>query len=192
MSSLLLFYGALFQERGSKKRGPPIGTYLCRLFREKMNVCWRFASILEHSGQLKTPGLQLLPNAGYLSGEIISNYDDDDNDNDDVLCTCITLFSKFLWRPLHDYDVKPPNLTFYGGRGHTTTNFPCSFWTWIKSLRIQLQEKSPVFDVLSGSKQTRLSFFFLATFSLLSSSSLLKFPYDSNGEEKGNWHSNRL
>ena len=69
-----------------------------------------------------------------------------------LLSTCITLFSTFLWRPLHDYDVKPPNLTFYGGRGHTTTNFPSSFLTWIKSLRIQPQEKSPAFDILSGSK----------------------------------------
>ena len=34
--------------------------------------------------------------------------------------------SKCLWRPLHDHDVKPPNLTFYGGRGHTTTNFTCT------------------------------------------------------------------
>ena len=37
----------------------------------------------------------------------------------------------------------PPNLTFYGGRGHTKMNFPSSFWTWIKSLRIRLQEKQP-------------------------------------------------
>ena len=36
-------------------------------------------------------------------------------------------FSIFLCRPLHDCGVKPPNLTFYGGRGHTTTNFPSSF-----------------------------------------------------------------
>ena len=37
----------------------------------------------------------------------------------------MTLFSTFLGHPLHDYDVKPPNLTFYGGRGqHKTTNFP--------------------------------------------------------------------
>ena len=64
----------------------------------------------------------------------------------------VTFFSTFLWRPLHDYDVKPPNLTLYGGRGHTTTNFPSSFWAWIKSLRIQLREKSPTFDILSGSK----------------------------------------
>ena len=58
--------------------------------------------------------------------------------------------TKFLWRPLHDYNTKPPNATFYGGRGHTTTNFPFSIWTWIKPLRIQLQEKSPTFDELSG------------------------------------------
>ena len=38
---------------------------------------------------------------------------------------------------------KPPNATFCGGRGHTTTHFPLSIWTWIKPLRIQLHEKSP-------------------------------------------------
>ena len=37
-------------------------------------------------------------------------------------------FSTFLWRPLHDYDVKPPNATFYGGHKHTF-----SFWSWIKA-----------------------------------------------------------
>ena len=57
------------------------------------------------------------------------------------LCTCITFFSTFLWRPLHYCDVKPPNATLYGGRGHTTTKFPLSISTWIKPLRIQLQEK---------------------------------------------------
>ena len=35
------------------------------------------------------------------------------------------------------------------------TNFPFSFWNWIKSLRVQLHEKAPAFDKLSGSKQTR-------------------------------------
>ena len=53
-----------------------------------------------------------------------------------LLCTWITLFGTFLWRPLHDYDVKPPNATFYGGRGHTKTNFPFSIWTWIKTIGI--------------------------------------------------------
>ena len=47
------------QERGSPKR------YLnllvqTRLFHEKMNVYLRFAAILEHSGQLKNLGLELL------------------------------------------------------------------------------------------------------------------------------------
>ena len=66
------------------------------------------------------------------------------------LHTWIMLFSTFLWRPLHDYDVKPPKATLNGGRGHTTTNFPFSISTWIKPMWIQLQEKSPTFDELSG------------------------------------------
>ena len=97
----------------------------------------------------------------------LSNYeDDDDDDNDDndnakkkmglwakqQLCTCIKHFSTFAWRPLHEHDMKPSNATFYVGRGHTKTNFPCSVWTWIKPLRIQLQEKSATFDELSVSK----------------------------------------
>ena len=62
-------------------------------------------------------------------------------------------FSTFLWRPLHDYDVKLPKAKFYGGRARErtrTVNFPFSaFWSWV---RIQLQEleKSPTFDKLSG------------------------------------------
>ena len=93
-----------------------------------------------------------------------------------LLCTCITLFSTFLWLPLHDYDVKPPNATFYGGRGHTRTNFPFAIWTWIKPLRIQLKDKSPTFDEFGGSKLMQWSlkrpkFIFLVMFSLPSSSS---------------------
>ena len=91
-----------------------------------------------------------------------SNHDEDENDNvkkelvlraKQQLCTCITLLSTFLWRPLHHYRVKRPNVTFFGGRGHTTTNFPFSIWTWIKPWRVQLQETSPTFDQLSGSKE---------------------------------------
>ena len=97
---------------------------------------------------------------------------------------CASRFLVHFFRPLHDYDMKPPNLTFYGGRGHTTTNFSSSFWAWIKSLRIQLQEKSPAFDILSRSKQTRLSlkenkFIFLPSFSLALLSSLLKVPINN-------------
>ena len=75
------------------------------------------------------------------------------NDQNDSSARCITLLSTFLWCPLHDYEVKPPtHLTHYGGRGHTTTNFPSPFRTSIKSSRIQIQENSPAFDILSGSK----------------------------------------
>ena len=48
---------------------------------------------------------------------------------------------------------------------------------------IQLQEKSPAFDILNGSRKMRLSlkerkFIFLPTFSLSSSSSLLKREFE--------------
>ena len=70
-------------------------------------------------------------------------YGDDDNDNLKktivfmIKTTALhTLFSRFPWRPWNDYNVKPPNATFYGGRKHRTTNFPFSFSSWINSLRI--------------------------------------------------------
>ena len=69
-----------------------------------------------------------------------------------------------------------------GGRGHMKTNFPFSIWTRIKSLTFQLQEKSPTFVELSGSKidalkTERTQTHFLVMFSLpSSSSSMLKVP----------------
>ena len=47
-----------------KKGGLPKGiwTYWYRLFHEKRNVYGHFTAILEHSGQLKKPGLKLLQN----------------------------------------------------------------------------------------------------------------------------------
>ena len=93
-----------------------------------------------------------------------------------ALCTCIwwiTLFSTFLWRPLHDDDEKPPNLTFYEGHGNTTTNFPSSFWTWVKFLRIQLQDLTYWAGQIDAIKFERTQIhFFLPTFSLPSSSLL--------------------
>ena len=74
----------------------------------------------------------------------LSNYDDNHNNNfqktiglmiKSTALHVITLFRTFLWHPLHDYNMKPPNLTFYRGHGHTTMNFPSSFWTWIKSFK---------------------------------------------------------
>ena len=51
---------------------------------------------------------------------------------------------------LHDYDVKMPHFAFYGGRKQATTKFFFSFWAWIWSLEIQLQEGSPTIDKVSG------------------------------------------
>ena len=71
-----------------------------------------------------------------------NNHDEEDNDNGgkqlvlwakQQLCTCITPFSTFLWRPPHEYEVKSSNATFYRARERTATNFPVSFWTRIKS-----------------------------------------------------------
>ena len=56
------------------------------------------------------------------------------------------LYISFLF--LHDYDVKMPNLAFYGGRKQATTKL--SFWAWIWSVEIQLQQGSPTFDKVSG------------------------------------------
>ena len=86
----------------------------------------------------------------------LSNHDDGENDNvknqlfyeqNNSFARASHFFSTFLWRLLHahDFDVKPPNATFYGGRKLATTNFPFSFWNWIKFLGIQLQEKLPAF-----------------------------------------------
>ena len=50
---------------------------------------------------------------------------------------CSARASRFL---VHFFDFycttttwKPPNATFCGGRGHTTTHFPFSIWTWTKN-----------------------------------------------------------
>ena len=51
---------------------------------------------------------------------------------------------------LHDCDVKMPNFAFYGGRKQPTTKFYFSFWAWIWSIEIQLQEGSPTIDKVRG------------------------------------------
>ena len=72
----------------------------------------------------------------------LTNHHNDNNDNvkkqlvllaNQQLCTCLTLFSTFFWRPLHDFDVKPRNATpFDTGREHPTTNFPFFFEPWFQ------------------------------------------------------------
>ena len=55
----------------------------------------------------------------------LSNYYYDDDDN--FKKTIGLMIKTKALHVHHDYDVKHPNLTFYGGRGHTTTNFASSF-----------------------------------------------------------------
>ena len=98
------------------------------------------------------------------------------------LCTCITLFSTFLWRPLHDYQTWNVLMwCFMKDMNIRGRNFPLSFWSWNKSWRFQVQQKSPVFDKffqIDAIKFERMQIqFFLATlFPLPSSSLLLKLP----------------
>ena len=119
--------------------------------------CWQFSLQWRWDWLFKPSKAISRPTASPIIGTL-SNYDDEAKKKLVLLAKqqLCTFFSTFLWRPLQDYYVKPPNATFYGGGGHTTTNFPFSIWTWKKPLRIQLQEKSPTFDELSGSKWTRL------------------------------------
>ena len=53
---------------------------------------------------------------------------------------------------LHDYDVKMPIFTFYGGRKQATTSFSFSFWTWVWSQRNQLQGNWPTLAIFSELK----------------------------------------
>ena len=97
-----------------------------------------------------------------------------------ALHACITLLSTFLWCPLHAYEVKPPtHLMHYGGRGHTTTNFPFSNlnkilknWNPGKFTCIWHIERVQIDTIMFE----RPKIHFLSTFSLPSSSSLLKVP----------------
>ena len=50
------------------------------------------------------------------------------------------LYISLQW--LHDYDMKLPNFTFYGGQKHETRTFLFFFWTSIQSFRIQLPKKN--------------------------------------------------
>ena len=90
-----------------------------------------------------------------------------------------TLFSTILWPPLLDYDVKPPNATFYGGREHTTTNIPFSFWSWIKARKNSIAYIWQIERVLKF-ERTKFIPHPLATILLPSSlSSLRKLPINS-------------
>ena len=69
----------------------------------------------------------------------IGSFSNDDGDGNENVEKAISLLSKttslhvphaFLYISLpllHDYDVKMPSFTFYGGRKQATTNFSFSF-----------------------------------------------------------------
>ena len=74
----------------------------------------------------------------------------------------------------------------YRGREHTTTKVRSSFWTWIESLRIQLQKNVPCIwhiervqiDAIKF-ERAQIRFFSDVLILLPSSSSLLKVPITS-------------
>ena len=74
-SPFCYFRESFFKKEGPRKGGGKgrefehIGTD-CSIIHEKTNR--RFAAILEHSGQMKKPRLELRQNPGCLSGEIMT------------------------------------------------------------------------------------------------------------------------
>ena len=115
-----------------------------------------------------------------------SKGDDDDNDNakkqlvlwaKQQLWTCITHFCTFLWRPLQQYDVRPPNATFLW---RTWTNDGKFFFLFFLLGKV-LKNSTPggiayIWQIelvqIDAIKFERAQIYFLATSSSLSTSSL--------------------
>ena len=91
----------------------------------------------------------------------LGSFSNDNSDSNKSVKTAIGLLSKktslhvhhtFLYISLplrHDYDVKMPNFTFYGGCKQVTRKFSFSFQTWEWSPRNHLQGKLPTLDIFS-------------------------------------------
>ena len=62
----------------------------------------------------------------------------------------ITPFLYISFPLMHDCDLKMPNFAFYKWRKEATTKFYSSFWAWIWSPEIQLQEGPSTFDKARG------------------------------------------
>ena len=85
--------------------------------------------------------LMFLPHLFDLIHDLLGSFSTDDGDGSENFKKAIGLISKtttlhvqhtFLYislPSLHDYGVKIPNFTFYGGRKQATTNFSFSFKT---------------------------------------------------------------
>ena len=90
---------------------------------------------------------------------MLGSFSNDDGDGKEDVKKAIGLLRKtttlhvhhaFLYislPSLHDYDVKMPNCKFYGGRKQATMNLFFSLYTWVRSLRNQLQGNSPTLTI---------------------------------------------
>ena len=91
----------------------------------------------------------------------LGSFSNDNSDSNKSVKTAIGLLRKqtslhmhhaflYICLPLrHDYDVKMPNFTFYGGRKQVTRKFSFSFQTWEWCPRNHLQGKLPTLDIFS-------------------------------------------
>ena len=98
--------------------------------------CWQFSLQWRWDWLFKPSKAISRPTASPIIGTL-SNSDDDAKKKLVLLAKqqLCTFFSTFLWRPLQDYYVKPPNATFYGGGGHTTTHFLLLYLNMEKALK---------------------------------------------------------
>ena len=90
----------------------------------------------------------------------LGSFSNDNSVSNKGVKTAIVLLSKqkslhvhhaFLYISLplrHDYDVKMPNFTFYGGRKQATRKFSFSFYTWEWFPRNHLQGKLPTLNII--------------------------------------------
>lgn len=74
------------------------------------------------------PGLRLIFGSDYGGRKGIGNLNIRQK-RKQQLCKCIMLFCAFLCRPVHHYDVKSPNFTFYGKRKRTAEKIYLPFET---------------------------------------------------------------
>ena len=90
---------------------------------------------------------------------MLGSFSNDDGDGKEDVKKAIGLLRKtttlhvhhaflYIFLPsLHDYDEKMPNCKFCGGRKQARTNLFFSLYTWVRSLRNQLQGNSPTLAI---------------------------------------------
>ena len=112
-----------------------------KIMNEIKLVIYKSGSWLERSSLTKS---LLISNMLTESVDLrLGTFSNDEDDNNSVkkqsvlwekqlLCRCITLFSTFCWRPLHDYDVNLPMRPFMEDVDITRQIFPSLFEHWIK------------------------------------------------------------